>query len=89
MPTIIFYEVSSRARELKRELISIGYSDRFILENNSIIKLPGSSLFHPTNNPAQCKEDLLAITKKRGIDLLRAVSVSFENYAFVENESCY
>ena len=88
MSTIIVFETSSRQRELKRTLYLLGYKDRVVIQQCNLLYLPNFTLYHETNTPETCKNDVVAICKRLGIDLQRCIAAVFDGGSVICGEEC-
>ncbi len=84
MPVLIIYDIKEpefgirKDKEVKKEMLALGYIDRMLVMNDGLHYLPQSSLVKNDMTPHIAKHDLLKIAQRCGasVERLFATEVS-------------
>lgn len=74
MSTIITYDIPSKHQEFKEKMFNLGYKDKFPDGNMKTVHLPNTTLYHPTKNASQARDDVQNSCRALQTRLQRCVS---------------
>lgn len=82
MAILITYDVPAKHVELKKEMAKLGYT-KTITHDGSVINLPNTTLYHPSNTATQARTDIQQTTAALGIKLERFVGTAWQHWAAI------
>lgn len=87
MKTLLTYDVNQKQDDVKKDLLSKGYSKTCKSSSGIDCNLPDTTVWKDNTSPTTAMADLTGITSKLGVKLERAFAVDFDTAQGIKGDA--